>query len=401
MVEGEPVNCTTYGYAGDYMLWKNGEKCFTFGYNGYPTLYDGKEVSWRAPGQPSSFNGVSVTYDADGLCSSIGNDSFLRDRQGKIVKDSALRYVYGEDGRLFCCITDEGTRYYYRHDALGNVISLLDNTGTVVVKYVYDAWGCYKILSPDGTEITDGAHIGKKNPFRYRGYYYSEALELYALTARFYDPKIGRFICADTIDYLDPESPNGLNLFAYCHNNPVMYSDPSGHFAFIPLVIGAAVGFFASASASAIVQHETTGEISLEKTFYDGLWGAINGAIATTGITRLASAFVSSGLGIASSIGEDIIFNDGNIGLGNALTSGVLGFVAGFISGPGAKVDIANLTHSQTILNNTIANETVRAISHQRLVRNKHLWSVGLDGIGGFFNNFVSTYISRSGVLSE
>ena len=167
------------------------------------------------------------------------------------------------------------------------------------------------------------------------------------------------------------------------------------------MVIGAAVGFVASFSASAIVQQETSGLIDWKKAFYDGAFGAINGVLATTGIMRFGSALVGLGLGVVSSIGEDIIFNDGNINLGNALTSGVLGFVAGFISGPGAKVDIANLTHSQTILNNTIANETVRAIPHQRLVRNKHLWSVVWDGIGGFFNNFVSTYISRSGVLSE
>ena len=99
------------------------------------------------------------------------------------------------------------------------------------------AWGNHVVLDVDGVEITDLTHVGHLNPFRYRGYYYSEALKLYALAARFYDPKIGRFICADTIDYLDPESPNGLNLFAYCNNNPVMYSDPSGHSVLATLLL--------------------------------------------------------------------------------------------------------------------------------------------------------------------
>ena len=40
---------------------------------------------------------------------------------------------------------------------------------------------------------------------------------------------MGRFLNADTVDYLNPESINGINLYAYCENNPVMYADPSGH----------------------------------------------------------------------------------------------------------------------------------------------------------------------------
>lgn len=47
---------------------------------------------------------------------------------------------------------------------------------------------------------------------------------------RYYDPKIGRFINADSTEYLDHETLGGLNLYAYCNNNPVMGFDPNGHF---------------------------------------------------------------------------------------------------------------------------------------------------------------------------
>ena len=46
---------------------------------------------------------------------------------------------------------------------------------------------------------------------------------------RYYSPELCRFIQPDDIEYLDPESINGLNLYAYCMNNPIMYYDPSGH----------------------------------------------------------------------------------------------------------------------------------------------------------------------------
>ena len=46
---------------------------------------------------------------------------------------------------------------------------------------------------------------------------------------RYYDPKTGRFINADSIEYLNPNAINGLSLYAYCGNNPVMYTDDSGN----------------------------------------------------------------------------------------------------------------------------------------------------------------------------
>ena len=106
--------------------------------------------------------------------------------------------------------------------------ALLDNNGSVVVKYVYDAWGNCKVLNVSGTEITDGTHVGNKNPFRYRGYYYDAEANLYYLQTRYYDPETGSFVTIDVIYYIDPDSINGLNLYAYCGNNPVMATDPTG-----------------------------------------------------------------------------------------------------------------------------------------------------------------------------
>ncbi len=97
-----------------------------------------------------------------------------------------------------------------------------------MVRYVYDAWGNHEVCSSDGSALTDLAHIGNRNPFRYRGYYYDAETGLYFLKTRYYDPQICRFITIDDIQYLDPEHINGLNLYAYCVNNPVMYTDPTG-----------------------------------------------------------------------------------------------------------------------------------------------------------------------------
>lgn len=104
------------------------------------------------------------------------------------------------------------------------IIPILDSTGDVVVEYTYDAWGNH-IVTP-----TDEAYseLSQLNPFRYRGYYYDTETGLYFLKTRYYDPEVGRFITIDDLSYLDPESINGLNLYAYCGDNPVMAVDPNG-----------------------------------------------------------------------------------------------------------------------------------------------------------------------------
>ena len=62
--------------------------------------------------------------------------------------------------------------------------------------------------------------------------------QLYWLSSRYYSPKLCRFISPDDIEYLDPESVNGLNLYCYCLNNPISYADPSGNFPVIAFIIG-------------------------------------------------------------------------------------------------------------------------------------------------------------------
>ena len=70
-------------------------------------------------------------------------------------------------------------------------------------------WGNHKVLNENGAEITSASHIGNLNPFRYRGYYFDTNTGLYYLKSRFYDPETGRFLNADTINYLEPNTHPG------------------------------------------------------------------------------------------------------------------------------------------------------------------------------------------------
>ena len=123
-----------------------------------------------------------------------------------------------------------------------------------MVEYVYDAWGT---ITPNGVYDVSGLNLAELNPFRYRGYYYDTETGLYYLKTRYYDPAIGRFMTIDGIEYLDPETINGLNLYAYCNNNPVMNIDPNGTWSWKKFWRGVggwlAVGIATVAAVAAIV----------------------------------------------------------------------------------------------------------------------------------------------------
>ena len=113
-----------------------------------------------------------------------------------------------------------GTIYTYVHNLQGDIVGILDSTGNLVVEYRYDAWG--KPLSTTGS-LADT--LGKRNPFRYRGYNYDEESGLYYLRSRYFNPLVGRFVNADCL--VSPVLLKG-NVFAYCVNEPVSKCDESG-----------------------------------------------------------------------------------------------------------------------------------------------------------------------------
>lgn len=133
--------------------------------------------------------------------------------------------------------TYDNGKYYYVRNLQGDVTKILDTSGNIVGTYVYDTWG--KVISTNG----DICHY---NPIRYRGYYYDRETNLYYLNSRYYDPETGRFISPDVV-------AEGGNLYAYCVNDPVNSTDPSGYLStFWKRVIKVAVGSVTAVAAVAL-----------------------------------------------------------------------------------------------------------------------------------------------------
>ena len=235
MEEIENATELRYRYdAASDRLMSVGEESFEYDAIGNPEQYKGIAVTWTKGRQMTGYGEMTFTYDGRGMRRSKrkGNGTAIEytyDSEGRLIKESnGLEYIYDESG--IAGIIHNGTPYLYRKNAQGDIIGLIDNTGTVVVNYVYDGWGNHRIYGADGEEITDAAHIGSLNPIRYRGYYYDTETKLYFLKTRYYDPELCRFVTIDDTSVLDitKDCPNGLNLYAYCFNNPVNTKDDGG-----------------------------------------------------------------------------------------------------------------------------------------------------------------------------
>ena len=114
-------------------------------------------------------------------------------------------------------ITQGSDTYYYVTNIQGDVIAILNSSGTAVVEYAYDAWG--NIVSTTGSMATT---LGKWNPLRYRSYVYDEEYGLYYLQSRYYNPEVGRFLNADAFAATG-QGILGNNMLSYCQNNPIIF----------------------------------------------------------------------------------------------------------------------------------------------------------------------------------
>ncbi len=106
----------------------------------------------------------------------------------------------------------ENKDYFYHTNEHGDIIYLSNIAGEIENSYSYDVFGNIK----EQKEAIS-------NQFKYTGEQYDSEVQQYYLRARFYNPTIGRFTQEDV--YRD----DGLNLYAYVINNPLLWVDPSGY----------------------------------------------------------------------------------------------------------------------------------------------------------------------------
>ena len=246
---GNILNKKRYAYTTGTLGMVKATITYTYGASAWKdklTSYNGSAISYDAIGNPTGDGTWTYTwekgrqlkkmsktgttaefkYNADGLrvqkkvtvSGTATTTNYIL--HGKNIVhmtrgSTALHFWYDAQNRP-AIVLYGSTRYAYVHNLQGDIVGIIDNTGTEVVKYTYDAWG--KVLSTTGSLAST---LGTVQPFRYRGYVYDVETGLYYLRSRYYNPEWGRFINADTL-------MKG-NLYRYCHNSPISRIDFSGN----------------------------------------------------------------------------------------------------------------------------------------------------------------------------
>ena len=164
----------------------------------------------------------TITHDYLTQSGRVARETIRQSVGGTVLSTKTLDFFYDESGRPFAfnysVDGDIASTYYYILNLQGDVVQIIDANGVMQAEYVYSPWG--EIISAEG----DLAEI---NPLRYRGYYYDSETGFYYLQSRYYDPENHRFINADSYASTG-QGFLGVNMFAYCSNNPVNNFDNDG-----------------------------------------------------------------------------------------------------------------------------------------------------------------------------
>lgn len=354
----------------------NGEQ-FVYDVMGNPTTYRDRTLTWqgrrlltfakegRSATYTYDFNGVRTSKTLKGINKNHLTVNYIYDGNNLIAEQRGtelITYFYGADGVAGFEYKDK--TYLYRKNVQGDIThiyqKLTNGELKIVSQYVYDAWGNHDVLDAEGKVVDRTANvIANINPFRYRGYYFDAETGLYYLQTRYYDPELGRFISADSIEYLDPETLGGLNLYAYCDNNPIMNADPMGTSFLVALIVGAIIAGVVAGSVKAVgtaisggsakeclgsfVGGFITGAVLGAATILGG--GFAVGAITATAATVLGTAaFLTAGTflaGMGAYAAENAISGK-PIYADEALKNGAITFAQGVFSfGVGAMMGAA------------------------------------------------------------
>ena len=369
-----------------------------------PTSYDGNgnllQKSNPNGSEQYTYNGLNqlthtrvgdtvakYTYNANGIRISkqVGTSTtdYLLDGGDVVAEytDGEMTAQFVRGVNLIRGILGPAARYFL-HNAHGDVVVLTTTTGTVRKRYDYDAFG-----NEENPSSTDA------NPFRYCGEYFDKETKTYYLRARYYDPAIGRFTQQDThwfpANAIYGDNPRKINerqdalglntyayapeitaimqsgnLYVYCVNNPVAYSDSTGEALVISaLVLGAFVGSIINIAFNIFGQLQegkTITTLNVNSIVAAAATGAISGLVAGSAIPVGGQIVINALLSGTESLIQDRIKGHA-LNVQVAILKALIGGLAGAVGGHGAQ-------YSKAIIYEKITGGTVAKLKYSKVI---------------------------------
>ncbi len=178
--------------------------------------------------------------------------------------------------------------HYMHKDHLGSVIAISDDSGNALKRFRYDPFGKQHEITDYSANSYTFAPVTARLGLTQKGFTGHEMIHsvgIIHMNGRIYDADIGRFMQADA--YIQaPKNMQSMNRYSYVLNNPLSYTDPSGHFfKFIKK-------YWRSILAVTL---------SIIAPFGTGFWatianGALSGAVATGSLKGALTGAFSAGV---------------------------------------------------------------------------------------------------------
>ncbi len=282
-------------------LWTAGPDTFVYDSEGQTITQGGMLYTWDYEHRLTSVDGVAAQYFYDGVGNRLQatrnsvTTKYVYDKSGNLLAETdnagniSRYYIHGQGMQAF---VEGNTAYVYHHDAVGNTVAITDGSGVVKNAYAYTPYG----RATNKTETVT-------QPFQFAGQFgvMTETNGLLYMRARYYDPKIGRFLSEDPSGF-----DGGLNLYAYVGGNPIMGVDPSGLFtASVGIYGSAALGFGGGGGTALNFGYSEKDGFSFSLTG-TAQGGAVAGAGASVGVgfTYTTANNVNQLNGISSTTGR-------------------------------------------------------------------------------------------------
>jgi RHS repeat-associated protein len=247
-----------------------------------------------------------------------------------------VTYIGGDGYTAPVVLKGNGTtqQYLYLHrDYLGSIVAITNQSGAIVEKRQFDAWGELIKIQDGQNNILNSLVVLDRG---YTGHEHLQSIGLINMNGRLYDPKLHRFLQPDN-NIQDPNNTQNYNRYGYVLNNPLKYTDPSGEFGVLAAI---AIGAFISAATYTLTAlladvPFTVGGF-LGATFMGAFSGAVTFGIGQAALTikPLVTKFVFQALAHGTFQGVMSGVQGGNFWQGFA--SGALASIASSLYSGGA-----------------------------------------------------------------
>lgn len=253
---------------------------------------------------------------------------------------------------------------YWHKDHLGSLVSTTDHTGVVTARYSYDPFGKRRYTNgnydANGNLVIDWTTDTNNGTDRgWTGHEHLDDVGVVHMNGRIFDPRLGVFMQGDPF-VQDPLNLQNFNRYAYCYNNPMTCTDPSGYLfggmfnipvfdnlwnhhikPYLPTIVAIAVSIYIGPGGYGWGEWGLLGDSVTSPLAQAAIAGFTSGTIATGnlkgGLQGMASALAFYGAGSFIHTNPDL---DAGLGLGGIAVHGVVGCATSAMSGnkcgPGA-----------------------------------------------------------------